>query len=154
LNKISFSINYVTNFKPSKNFNENYTFYKNKNNIILCKHFIIFFYLIRFVLRKNSNVVIFFKPKKSKIETLLRPPYRHKISRHQITLSRYFILVSFNTNFANTLSISNTDQVLILLKEIKGVFNFFETNICFTHSIKIRTFFHYNNLFKLMNYKH
>lgn len=153
MNKISFSINYITNFRPSKNFTENYSFLKNKNNIILCKHFIIFFYLMRAVIKKNTSIKIFFKPRKNKIETLLRPPYRHKISRHQITLSRYYLLISFNTKLSNNLMLCNLQQLIFIVKEISKDFRYFETNICYTHSIRVKINFFYKNFFKLMNYK-
>lgn len=153
MNKINISINYITNFKPSKNFSEGYTFLKNKNNIILCKHFIVFFYLMKFILKKNSSLRIFFKPRRRKIETLLRPPYRHKISRHQITLSRYLLVVSFYTKLNNAVCLSNNNQLFFIISEISKSFNFFETNICYTNSIKIKIPFYFNNFFKLMNYK-
>lgn len=153
MNKISFSIHYVTNFKPSRNFNDSYSFFNNKNNIVLCKHFIVFFYLIKFILKKNTSVKIFFKPTRNKIETILRPPYRHKISRHQITLSRYFLTVSFFTKLNKHIVVSNTTQIITLTNEITKHFSFFETNICYTHSVRVRISFLYNNFFKLMNYK-
>jgi hypothetical protein len=153
LNSISISINYITNFKPSKNFSENYSFYKNKNNIILCKHFLIFFYLMKISLKNNADIKIFLKPKRRKLETLLRAPYRHKISRHQITISRYNLVVVFKLNLKKNILCKSITQLTFLIKEITTYFSFFETNICYSHSLKIRFFFKNNQYFNIMNYK-
>lgn len=154
MKNINVCITYLTNFKPSKNIQANFSFsYKNKQNTILCKNFIVFFYLVKFVLAKKSSIKIFLKPKKNKIETLLRPPYRHKISRHQITLSRYYFLIKFSLPLVSQLELSNPDQVTFLISELKKYFSFFESNICYTHNIKLQFSIKLKNFFFLMNYK-
>lgn len=100
---------------------------------------------MKFFFKKNTNIKIFFKPKRNKIETLLRPPYRHKISRHQITLSRYNVIVSFFTELNKKLVVNNPAQLLFFIKEVSKTLNFFETNICYTHSIKMKAVFFYTN---------
>jgi hypothetical protein len=154
LNNLNISINYITNFKPSNHISENFTFsYKNKKNIIICKNFLAFMYLINHLQKKNNNIKVFLKPTSSSLETLLRAPYRHKISRHQITFSRYYFVISFKVPLKFNVFINNFDQLFFLIKELKNYFVFFETNICYTHSCKIRFNFYYNEFFKIMNYK-
>ena len=154
MNNINISINYITNFKPNTQISENFTFsYKNKKNIVICKNFLAFMYLINHLQKKKNNIKIFLKPTNSSLETLLRAPYRHKISRHQITFSRYFFLISFKIPFNFTIHINNTNQLFFFINELKRYFIFFESNICYTHSCKIKLNFFYNNFFKIMNYK-
>lgn len=154
MSNLNISINYITNFKPSNQISENFTFsYKNKKNIILCKNFLIFMYLINHLQKKKNNIKIFLKPTSFSLETLLRAPYRHKISRHQITFSRYYFVISIKVPFNRNINIANLNQLFFFIKELKNYFIFFETNICYTHSCKIRFNFFCQKFFKIMNYK-
>ncbi len=147
------SISYITNFKIQSALKNNFVFsFKNDKNIIVCKNFLIFLYLLNHQFGNNKNIKFFFKPKKFKLETLLRAPYRHKISRHQLTFSRYFFDVKFFFNINTSVNINN-NQLIFLIKELKNYFIFFETNICFVHKYKISFFFKNSHFFKLMNYK-
>lgn len=154
MNNLNISINYITNFKPSSQISENFTFsYKNKKNTIICKNFLAFMYLINYLQKKKNNIKIFLKPTSSNLETLLRAPYRHKISRHQITFSRYFFLITFKIPLNFTVNVVNFNQLIFFINELKWYFIFFESNICYTHNCKIKFNFFYDDFFKIMNYK-
>lgn len=110
-------------------------------------------YLINHLQKKKNNIKIFLKPTSFSLETLLRAPYRHKISRHQITFSRYYFVISIKVPFNRNINIANLNQLFFFIKELKNYFIFFETNICYTHSCKIRFNFFCQKFFKIMNYK-
>jgi hypothetical protein len=154
LNYLYFSTHLTTNFKPSsiKSFN-NLTFFKKNKNQIYCRNLFMFLILLKY---KNKNFfhksTVFIKPYKKKIYTILRAPYRHKLSRHQITLNRYNIISSIKIK---------TEKIFNLKKfeEIKKVFYFFkkfnfwfESNIIYNHRIKISYNFYYNPNFELKRF--
>jgi hypothetical protein len=121
--KIVFSINYITNFKPNFiNSSKNLTFFnKDTNKIILNKSFFLFLISIRFLRRKsffNKNT-LFVKKYKKNIQTLLRPPYRHKLSRHQLILNRYYIVHNMEYFFYDFLYLNNFSELLYLIKNFK-----------------------------------
>lgn len=76
-------------------------------------------YLINYLQKKKNNIKIFLKPTSSNLETLLRAPYRHKISRHQITFSRYFFLITFKIPLNFTVNVVNFNQLIFFINELK-----------------------------------
>lgn len=57
---------------------------KKKNKLILCKNFIYLLFILK-LLKNFKDVSFFTMPKKKKThKSVLRPPYKNKISRHSI----------------------------------------------------------------------
>lgn len=118
---IKISISYTTNFKPSHflNFN-NLSLFKSKNNSkIISRNFFLFLLLIKY--SNNNyylNTSVFVKPFFKKLITVLRAPYRHKLSRHQFILSRYSILYSISID-STKFFFKNIPELLYFIKNLK-----------------------------------
>jgi hypothetical protein len=145
------NISYLTNFKPHHKISDDFSFeINNKQHAIFCKNFLIFLLLMKYIFSEsNNNISLFVKPQQKTLQTILRPPYRHKISRHQITVHRYYIACVFKFNLSRNLEISNLNQIYFFLNKVKKYYIFFETNICYMHRSKIKFNFHFNNFFNL-----
>ena len=118
---IKISVSYITNFKPADFLNfKNFKILKNKNsNKIISRNFFLFLLLLKYSNINNKlNITIFIKPFFKKFITILRAPYRHKLSRHQFILSRYYILYSININVTK-IFIINLYEITHLLKNMK-----------------------------------
>lgn len=104
---IFFSMSYITNFKPQIleiSNNELFVFQKlKKNNHIFCRNFFLFFLYLKYCYCNKiiQNISIFVKPFYKNTFTILRAPYRYKLGRYQYSLSRYFILCSFEFSTQN-----------------------------------------------------
>jgi hypothetical protein len=151
---LKLSFHYVTNFQPNSNI-ETITKVNNKgvvkNNKIFCKNFIIFIILIRRLFKKKTPTV-FIKPTYKNTYNILRAPYKNKISKHQICLSRFFIVVSFKLKFSNKLNLSNLASVFFLVKFLKKFYSFFETNISYQHKSILSFYFYLSDYFLLEKY--
>lgn len=151
MNKFYLSTNLITNFKPQilDNF-DNFLFFKKNKNQIFCRNFFLFLLLIKY---KKINFIekssIFIKPFKRKVYTILRSPYRHKLTRHQIILNRYEIISSIIINIKNPPLISNFNATLNLMNILKKFNVWFESNLIFNHRSKISFNFFYKNNFLL-----
>lgn len=150
---IKISISYITNFKPSyfTSF-KNLKLFKNKSNSkVIARNFFLFLLLLKYT-NKNSilNTTVFVKPFYKKVLTILRAPYRHKLSRHQFILSRYSVLYTINFN-SKQIYFNRIDEILFFLKNLKNFYVWFESNIVYQHQSKIilSTFFKNNFLIKL-----
>ena len=154
---IRISLSYTTNFKPAHFLNfKNLQLFKlhtNKNKII-SRNFFLFLLLLKYVNKDNTllNTSIFVKPFFKKFITLLRAPYRHKLSRHQFIMSRYSILYSLSLNF-NNIFIKNHSELIFLLKTIKKFYVWFESNIVYQHQAKVLCKLFFINNFMLNGYK-
>lgn len=147
------SISYITNFKPSdfSNFKNFKILKNNNNNKIISRNFFLFLLLLKYSnVDDKLNVSIFIKPFFKKFITVLRAPYRHKLSRHQFIMSRYYVLYSINMNI-NYIIIKNIFEITYLLKKIKHFYIWFESNIVYQHQVKIFFNFFFKNNFKLIN---
>jgi len=133
LKYFSISSTYISNFTPNTSFNKNFKF--KKTNKIICKNFIVFFMLMKHIVKK-TNISFFIKPIKRSNITILRSPYRHKLSRHQITFNRFFLIMKFKIAINNSIVIKNIN-IIKILQSMSNFFKFFETNICNQHKIKI-----------------
>lgn len=143
------SISYNTNFKPSNFLNfKNYKLFNNKNSSkIISRNFFLFLLLLRYSNKTNLfNTTIFVKPFYKKILTVLRAPYRHKLSRHQFILSRYSVLYTINFNLSKII-FKNISDVLFFVKNIKKFYTWFESNIVQQHQSKIFINFFFKNFF-------
>lgn len=142
---LKISISYLTNFKPSNFLTfKNYKLFKNKNNSkIISRNFFLFILLLKYSNKTNFfNTTIFVKPFYKKILTILRAPYRHKLSRHQFILSRYSVVYTISFNLEK-IFFKNVSEVLFFIKNIKKYYIWFESNIVQQHQTKIilNTFF-------------
>ena len=118
--KFNISISYITNFKPADFlfFNDIKIFKKNKTKII-SRNFFLFLLLLKYSNTSQTiNTSIFVKPSYNKFITLLRAPYRYKLSRHQFLVSRYFVLMNISTNI-NDVHFNNTEDLIFFIKLIK-----------------------------------
>ena len=148
MNNINIQLNYYSNYK---------ILIKSKKYWLFCKKFLSFLFLVKhiFFLKKNNlNFFLkgsfFFKKKKQKIFVILRPPYKNKLSRNQLTISRYFIKFNILIFLKNYFFFENLSHLFIFLKNLNYFFFFFETNICFLKSQKIILSFFLKNFF--LNY--
>ena len=114
-------MSYITNFKPANfiNFKNFQIFKTKKTKKIISRNFFLFLLLLKYS-NKNSvlNVSIFVKPFFKKFITVLRAPYRHKLSRHQFILSRYSVLYNISLD-TDVIFIKNVFELTFLLKKMK-----------------------------------
>lgn len=114
-------MSYITNFKPANfsNFKDFQLFKTTKNTKIISRNFFLFLLLLKYTDNKSLlNVSIFVKPFFKKFITVLRAPYRHKLSRHQFILSRYSVLYTLNID-SSFIFVKNIFEIIFLLKKIK-----------------------------------
>ena len=118
-------MSYITNFKPASflNFKNLKLFknkYKNSKNKIISRNFFLFLLLLKYVNNNNLliNTSVFVKPFYKKFITVLRAPYRHKLSRHQFVLSRYSLLYTINVNL-DECRVSKLNDIEFFIKKIK-----------------------------------
>jgi hypothetical protein len=110
-------------------------------------------YLIKYIFKKNSKIKIFIKPLKNSLQTILRAPYRHKLTKHQLTFSRYNVLVSISILIKNSNNFNQISNVVYSVNNIKKYYTNIETNICNLNKIKIFFTFKLKNFFEMVNYK-
>lgn len=152
------SMSYITNFKPANflHFNDLKLFGNKKKNKIISRNFFLFLLLIKYTNKTNNpqllNTSLFVKPFYKKFITLLRAPYRHKLSRHQFILSRYHVLCTFKIN-SNILEFSKNFEIFFFIKKFKNFYIWFESNIVYLHQSKIFFNFLFINNFKIINFK-
>lgn len=146
MNSVDINVTYLSNFKPSIHINKNFNF--NYNTKLINRNFFVFVLFLKKFL-KNKNIVFFIKPVKRSNITLLRSPYRHKLTRHQLTFNRFQIILKMSVQLRNNIDINNLNQLTTFVLELKKFFNFFETNVCNQHKIKFSFFYNFNNFFKL-----
>ena len=118
--KFNISISYITNFKPADFlfFNDVKIFKKNKTKII-SRNFFLFLLLLKYSNNSQAiNISIFVKPSYNKFITLLRAPYRYKLSRHQFLVSRYSILMNISTNI-DKIYFNDIEDLIFFIKLIK-----------------------------------
>lgn len=133
------SISYTTNFKPANFLNfKNYKLFKNKNDSkIISRNFFLFLLLLKYSNKNNYfNTSIFVKPFYRKILTVLRAPYKNKLSRHQFILSRYSIVYTLKFNLKKFF-FNKVSDISFFLKNIKKFYTWFESNIVQQHQTKI-----------------
>jgi hypothetical protein len=156
-NKIKFSLNFITNFKPNKiNFNNNNNLiFNNKNKDKICNNnFFLFMNSMKFFQQQNNfkKSSIFIKKYKRKVLTILRAPYRHKLSRHQLVLERFFIVQQLEYKLKSDIYIHKNTELLKLLKTFKKLYSYFETNLVYQHKMNLFINFFYKNNFILNNF--
>lgn len=147
---LKISISYITNFKPSDflHFNNLKIFKKPSNNKIISRNFFLFLILLKYSNNKVFNTSIFVKPNYNKFITLLRAPYRYKLSRHQFSVSRYFVLLTIK-NKLDILNCNSTNDLISFVKLLKNFYIWFESNIVYQHQVKTFFLFNYSNFFKI-----
>lgn len=132
----------------------NVNFFKKNKQQIFCRNLFLFLILIKY---KNRNLFnkssIFIKPYKKKIYTILRAPYRHKLSRHQIVLNRYNIVSSLRLKTIKIPSAKNFSNVVYFYNFFKKFNIWFESNIIYNYKTKISYCFKYNYNFKIKNFR-
>lgn len=159
-NKLFFSISYICNFKPQllniTNNNSLSIYVKLRlNNHILCRNFFLFLLYLKYCFKKKffSNLSIFIKPVKTHRETILRAPYRYKLGRYQLGISRYSILCTFNFLNFKVLNFKSTSDIFFFTLLLKKFYPWIESNICFQHKVFYSFWVYYANNFLIKNYK-
>ena len=148
-------MSYITNFKPSNfsNFSNFQIFKNNQNKKIISRNFFLFLLLLKYSGNANIlNVSVFVKPFFKKFITVLRAPYRHKLSRHQFVLSRYSLLYTLSIDTTKII-INNVFEISFLLKKLKTFYIWFESNIVYQHQSKILFTFFFEKYFNIFNFK-
>lgn len=135
--KFFVSLNYITNYNPL--FFKNYKKFNflNKNKIF-CRNFFLFLFLLKYInnVYNFNNIKLFIKPFKKKLNTILRAPYRYKLTRHQISLFRYNINIKIYFPF-NLIFFKKLFFLKIFIKKFNFLFIFLENNLIFNHKIKL-----------------
>lgn len=150
-------LHYITNFQPQispsviQKVGLKKIFRNHKSDKIFCKNFIIFMLLAKHCF-KDCTPTAFIKPFYKNTFNVLKAPYKNKIARHQMTLSRYHIIVKFKFNLDFDLKFDDLDSFLYFLQSIKSYYSFFETNICYQHKSFIEIPFLINDFFFLKKY--
>lgn len=120
--ELKISISYTTNFKPADflHFNNLKIFKKKNNNKIISRNFFLFLILLKYTKNNiyNTHTSIFVKPNYKKFITLLRAPYRYKLSRHQFVLSRYYVLLTI-LNKIEKIHFNSINDLIFLIKFFK-----------------------------------
>jgi len=153
MNNVHITITYLSNFNFKTNLDKTSAILKqkNKNNKVVCKNLIIMFLFLKYF-SKVTNASSFVFPKKSSNLTILRSPYRHKLTRHQLTFSRFFIVLNLKIVLKNRLNAHNTFVIQHTIDKIQTYLSFFETNICNQHRLKLMFFFNAPKLLNLNSY--
>lgn len=140
LNKFNLIIffTFITNFKPTyikslKNLNFISVY---KKNTILCRNLFLFLFLLKYLKKQHKNS-IWIKPLKKKKLTLLRAPYRYKLSRNQIELTRYYIYFKLAFKFDKLLIIKKTNEIYYIFNFFKNYNLWLESNIIYQFKTKI-----------------
>lgn len=155
---ITYLFNLTTNFKPQdlEKFNNTNIFInknKNHNKRIICRNFFLFILLIKYNKNKIfSKSSFFIKPLKRNLQTILRAPYRHKLTRHQLTLIRYNIICKIVLNTKRLIKIKKFKDLLKIVKTLNSYNNWIESNIISNNKIKFYFNFFYKNNFILNNF--
>jgi len=122
---INISISYLTNFKPNLINSYGVKLFKHQhNNKIICRNFLLFILLLKYFKKYffSFKVSIFIKPFFQNIHTILRPPYRHKLSRHQLSLIRYYIIIAFKFKFIKHVLIFEYKQLIKIIFFFKNFY--------------------------------
>ena len=145
----SFKVNVNEHYKIGENY---LSITKKKNKLILCKNFIYLLFIIR-ILKNFKDVSFFVMPKtKKNHKSVLRPPYKNKISRHSIGTDLWKINLTFKIFNIKLINFSNIKDLVFFNKNFFKKFSFLETNIANQRKIRFNFFFLYNDNFKLKNY--
>ena len=118
-----------------KNFNKFNLVNKNK---IYCRNFFLFLFLLKY-LNKNefcNKISLFIKPVKKKYNNILRAPYKNKLSKHQLGVYRYNILIKFYFIY-NFLICKNINNFFFFFNNFFSFFNFLESNLIYNYKLKI-----------------
>jgi hypothetical protein len=90
----------------------------------MCRNFILFLLLINYL--KNNvfflNFSFFVKPFFKKSAVILRAPYKNKMSRHQLSYSRYNLMLKFNFKLGEFIKLNRLGDLIFLIKKIKSFF--------------------------------
>jgi len=115
----------ISNLSPNNfNINSIHSFSRSPKNL---KHLMYFLCLYHLISNKNKKynfekIKIVSLPKKFKKFTLLRAPFRHKLTKKKYSLIKYKTLVLFTINTIEVLKIKNikdlTSYTNLILKKI------------------------------------
>jgi len=148
-NKLVISFVFLTNFPVS--FHSVNIFLKKKNQFLIkqkfAKNFLIFLCLIKYFSKlilknkfagtNNSKSSLFTYVLKKKNLTLLRAPFRHKLSKKHLFLKRYKINYTMSLTY-NNYNLKKPNMLAKQLTFFKKQLVWFESNICYQHSLKVK----------------
>lgn len=155
-----FNLTYTCNFKPQlvnlNNVNYLNLYVKLRyNNHILCRNLFLFLLYLKYCLKKKkfNYLSIFIQPCTQHRETILRAPYRYKLGRYQLGLSRYVISCSFSFTNYEIFNIKNINNISLINNICKKFYPWLESNICFQHKTRYSYYITYTTNFLISNYK-
>ena len=152
---IFFTSSFKINLNEKYKVNEDYlTIIQKKNKRVLCKNFVMFL----FILKKSKifeDLVYFVFPKRgmSGHNSILRPPYKNKKSRHPIGFEKWNFKLSFKLAKSEKINFIDLNSIFLFLKKIKKITSFFDSNIANQKKIVIKVPFNNSDNFILNNFK-
>ena len=86
----------------------------------------------------NQEISVFVQPFYSNTINILRAPYKNKISKHQVTLSRYVVItkIMFFDNLGK--NYTSIPSVCHQINFLKNQLSFFESNVAFQHKSTVK----------------
>lgn len=115
-----------------------------KKNLKNFMYFLCLYNLISNTLSKTTDLTkpsLVSLPKQIKKFTLLRAPFRHKLSKKNYVLIRYKSLMIFYIFYKNNLKINKVLELYDFFKVILSHLYWFETNIQYLHRIDLSVSF-------------
>lgn len=151
---IYFTSSFKVNLNEKYKVNEDYlTIIQKKNRRILCKNFIMFLLICK---RSNffNDMVYFVFPKRSKSghNSILRPPYKNKTSRHPMGFERWNLKISFKIKRGEVFEYNDFEQFNNQIKKIYKLVYFFDSNIANQRRIKFELKCNNTSNFLLKNF--
>jgi len=153
--KFTVSLNYTSNFKLDKSDINSAS--KQYQNRVLSKNMIYFLLYFNKLCKTNdtynNKVNFFFKPSKINSYTVLRAPYRYKISRNQIEIKRFNFICqnSFVLKNYKNLNVTSFSNIYEIANEVSSFFKDYSTNMCTQDKIKIRFSINFKDYFTFKN---
>lgn len=91
-----------------------------------------------------STPIIIFFPKIVKKFTLLRAPFRHKLTKKNYTLTQYKSIFYFSLFFNYNIKIKDISELIRLIKLTLRYLYWFETSIQYIHKVDLYTHININ----------
>ena len=147
----SFKISLTEKYQKHEDFLK---IFKKKNKQILCKNFIFLIFGLKLTFLFNDFTFFVFPKEKKSQHSVLRPPYKNKMSRHPMGFSTWRIKISFKYFFKNhqILNFNNFNSWFNYCNKLSNYGYFFETNVANQRRLKVSSKFKLNDNFLLKNF--
>lgn len=135
---LEINLKYLLNFKPKLSSHASTYLNVIDNNKIYCKNLLIFIIFLEFFLKKNKyflNINLITFKKKTKLNSFLRAPNKHKKAQIALSVERYYLLLRFN--FILFLTPKIFYKLPIFLLNLLNSLTFFESTLMSMKTKKI-----------------